>query len=122
VRRKINRRAFGNLLTTGFCEAACRILAIGHLELIYEIIVKLNVRIGRSQLTNLCLLPCTKTMRSGSLSASINLNSRGGSIHIVNDDSMTAMAAVDFIEPDGNVIPDIGGPFTGTRVKVLPVQ
>ena len=45
------------------------------------------------------------------------------SIHIVNDDNLTAMAAVDFIEPDGTVIPDIGGgPFTGTRVKVLPVQ
>ena len=43
------------------------------------------------------------------------------SIHLVDEDNLTADAAVDFIEPDGNVIPDIGStPFTGTRVKLVP--
>lgn len=45
------------------------------------------------------------------------------SIHLINDDNLTANAVVDFIDPDGTVIPNIGGsPFSGTRIKVLPVQ
>jgi hypothetical protein len=43
-------------------------------------------------------------------------------IHIVNEDNLVAETKVDFIEPDGTVIPEIGsGPFTGKRVKVLPL-
>jgi hypothetical protein len=43
------------------------------------------------------------------------------SIKLIDDNNLTADAAVDFIEPDGNVIADIGStPFTGTRVKVMP--
>ena len=44
-------------------------------------------------------------------------------IHIINDDNLTADTGVDFIELDGTVVPDIGsGPFTATRVTVLPVN
>jgi hypothetical protein len=43
-------------------------------------------------------------------------------IRIINDDNLTADTRVDFINPDGSVIPEIGsGPFTGKRVKVLPL-
>jgi hypothetical protein len=42
------------------------------------------------------------------------------SIRLTDEDNFTADSAVDFIEPDGNVIPDIGsGPFTGARLKVM---
>ncbi len=41
-------------------------------------------------------------------------------IRLSDEDNFTADSAVDFIEPNGNVIPDIGsGPFTGTRLKVM---
>ncbi len=44
-------------------------------------------------------------------------------IRVIGKDNLTADTAVDFIEPDGNVISDIGGgPFSGTRLKLLPVQ
>jgi len=40
-------------------------------------------------------------------------------VRIVNDDNLTADTAVDFIELDGTVVPDIGsGPFSGKRVKI----
>ncbi|HRQ42135.1 MAG TPA: hypothetical protein PLD25_29805 [Chloroflexota bacterium] len=40
-------------------------------------------------------------------------------IQMVDNEHLTAQTAVDFIEPDGTIIPDIdGGPFTGTRLKV----
>lgn len=42
-------------------------------------------------------------------------------VRLTDEDNFTADSAVDFIEPNGNVIPDIGsGPFTGTRLKVMP--
>lgn len=42
-------------------------------------------------------------------------------IRLTDEDNFTADSSVDFIEPNGNVIPDIGsGPFTGTRLKVMP--
>lgn len=42
--------------------------------------------------------------------------------HLSGEDQLTAQAFVDFIEPDGNVIPNIGAtPFTGKRMKVQPV-
>ena len=42
-------------------------------------------------------------------------------IRLINDDNLTADSAVDFIEPDGTVIPNIGAtPFTGKRILVLP--
>lgn len=44
-------------------------------------------------------------------------------LRVIGKDNLTADTAVDFIEPGGNVISDIGGgPFSGTRVKLLPVQ
>lgn len=44
-------------------------------------------------------------------------------IHLINDDNLTADTAVDFIELDGTVIPNVGsGPFTGKRLVVLPVN
>jgi hypothetical protein len=44
-------------------------------------------------------------------------------ITLIGNDNLTANSAVDFIEPDGTVIPNIGSsPFTGTRMKVLNVQ
>jgi hypothetical protein len=44
------------------------------------------------------------------------------SIQLVNDDQLTGEGSVDFIEPDGNVIPDIDStPFTGTRVRIIPL-
>lgn len=44
-------------------------------------------------------------------------------IHLTNDDNLTADTAVDFIEPDGTVVSDIGGgPFTGKRLLLLPVN
>lgn len=44
-------------------------------------------------------------------------------IHLVNDDNLTADTAVDFIELDGTVIPNIGGgPFSGKRVALLPLN
>lgn len=44
-------------------------------------------------------------------------------IHLIDDDHLTANAAVDFIDLDGTVTANIGSsPFTGTRVKVLPAQ
>jgi hypothetical protein len=43
-------------------------------------------------------------------------------IRIINEDNLVADTKVDFIEPDGTVIPEIAtGPFTGKRVKVLPL-
>jgi hypothetical protein len=45
------------------------------------------------------------------------------SIHMSNDDTLSADGVVDFIQPDGTVIPGISStPFTGTRVKVLPTN
>jgi hypothetical protein len=42
------------------------------------------------------------------------------SIHLIDDDNLTAGAVVDFIEPDGTIIPEIGAtPYTGTRLKVV---
>jgi hypothetical protein len=42
-------------------------------------------------------------------------------IRIVNDNTLTATATVDIIEPDGNIIPAVGtGTFSGTRVTVVP--
>lgn len=42
-------------------------------------------------------------------------------VHLVNDNQLTATATVDIIEPDGNIIPAVAtSPFTGTRVQVLP--
>ena len=42
-------------------------------------------------------------------------------IRLSDEDNFTADSAVNFIEPNGNVIPDIGsGLFTGTRLKVIP--
>jgi hypothetical protein len=39
-------------------------------------------------------------------------------ITLIGNDNLTANSAVDFIEPDGTVIPNIGSsPFTGTRMK-----
>ena len=44
-------------------------------------------------------------------------------IHLDGPDHLTAQTAVDFIEPDGTIIPDIdSGPFEGTRLKVEPIQ
>ena len=44
-------------------------------------------------------------------------------IHLVNNDTLTADTAVDFIEPDGTVTPNIGGgPFSGKRITVVPVN
>jgi hypothetical protein len=44
-------------------------------------------------------------------------------IHLDSADHLTAQTAVDFIEPDGTIIPDIdGGPFEGVRMQVVPVK
>ena len=44
-------------------------------------------------------------------------------IQLSNDDTLSADGVVDFIQPDGTVIPGISStPFTGTRVKVLPTN
>jgi hypothetical protein len=44
-------------------------------------------------------------------------------IRFGNDDTLTADGAVDFIQPDGTVIPNIAStPFTGRRIKVLPAN
>ena len=41
-------------------------------------------------------------------------------IRVSNDDTLTADGTVDFIQPDGAVIPNIAStPFTGTRMKVV---
>jgi hypothetical protein len=43
-------------------------------------------------------------------------------IKLVGDDSLTAQTAADVIEPNGNVIPNVGsGPFYGKRIKPVPV-
>jgi len=43
-------------------------------------------------------------------------------IHLIDSDHLTGDTAVDFIEPDGTVIPDVdSGPFTGERLLVEPV-
>lgn len=43
-------------------------------------------------------------------------------IELVGADSLKAKTAVDFIDPDGNVAPNIdGGPFYGKRIKPTPV-
>ncbi|MBX7171656.1 MAG: hypothetical protein K1X72_11920 [Pyrinomonadaceae bacterium] len=43
-------------------------------------------------------------------------------IRLTDADHITADTVVDFIEPNGNVIPEIAtGPFTGERVKVRPL-
>ncbi len=43
-------------------------------------------------------------------------------IELVGVDSLTARTAVDFIAPDGSLIPNIdGGPFYGKRIKPTPV-
>jgi hypothetical protein len=45
------------------------------------------------------------------------------SIHLVNDDNLTADTAVDFIDPDGSITLNIGsGPFTGKRIQLVPVN
>jgi hypothetical protein len=45
------------------------------------------------------------------------------SIHLINDDNLTADTAVDFIDPDGTITPNIGsGPFTGKRIQLVPVN
>lgn len=42
-------------------------------------------------------------------------------IKLVNPDELVADSAVDFIDPDGNVIADIdSSPFTGKRIKIVP--
>lgn len=44
-------------------------------------------------------------------------------IHLINDNTLTADGAIDFIQPDGTVIPNIASaPFTGTRMNVLPAN
>jgi hypothetical protein len=44
-------------------------------------------------------------------------------IHLNNDDSLTGDGVVDFIQPDGTVIPNVAiTPFTGTRIKVVPTN
>ena len=42
-------------------------------------------------------------------------------IHIVDDNHLTATPTVDIIEPNGNVIPAVATtPFTSSRVQILP--
>ena len=42
-------------------------------------------------------------------------------IRVNNDDTLTGDGVLDFIQPDGTVIPNVGiTPFTGTRLKVVP--
>jgi hypothetical protein len=42
-------------------------------------------------------------------------------IRIVNENTLQATTTVDIIEPDGNIIPAVGGgPFTGVRLPVVP--
>ena len=42
-------------------------------------------------------------------------------VHLIDNDRLSGDTAVDFIEPDGTIIPDIdGGPFMGTRLRVEP--
>jgi len=54
---------------------------------------------------------------SGQAVGRIRVRSR---IHVSDDDTLTADGAIDFIQPDGTVIPNIAiAPFTGTRMKVL---
>lgn len=44
-------------------------------------------------------------------------------IRVNNDDTLTADGVVDFIQPDGTVIPNIAStPFTGTRMKIVPAN
>jgi hypothetical protein len=44
-------------------------------------------------------------------------------IHVNNDDTLRADGVVDFIQPDGTVIPNIAStPFTGARMKVVPAN
>lgn len=44
-------------------------------------------------------------------------------IRILDDDNLAADAVVDIIEPDGTVIPNVAAtPFTGKRMKVVPVN
>jgi hypothetical protein len=46
-----------------------------------------------------------------------------GQIHLNNDDTLTADGVLDFIQPDGTVIPGVANtPFTGTRIKVVPAN
>lgn len=46
-----------------------------------------------------------------------------GKVHLHSDDSITADGVLDLIQPDGTVIPNIAStPFTGTRMKVVPVD
>lgn len=43
-------------------------------------------------------------------------------ITLVGDDSLTAQTAVDVIDPEGNIIPDVdSGPFYGKRITPSPV-
>lgn len=43
-------------------------------------------------------------------------------IELVSVDSLKAKTAVDFIDPDGNIVPNIdGGPFFGKRIRPTPV-
>lgn len=43
-------------------------------------------------------------------------------VKLTDPDHLTADTVVDFIEPNGNVIPEIAtGPFTGERVKIKPI-
>jgi hypothetical protein len=42
-------------------------------------------------------------------------------IRIVNENTLQATTTVDIIEPDGNIIPNVGGgPFSGVRLPVIP--
>lgn len=44
-------------------------------------------------------------------------------IQLDGPDHLMAQTAVDFIEPDGTIIPNIdSGPFEGTRLKVEPIE
>jgi hypothetical protein len=46
-----------------------------------------------------------------------------GRVRVNNDDTLTGDGLLDFILPDGSVIPNIAStPFTGTRRKVVPAN
>ena len=57
---------------------------------------------------------------SGQATGRIRVRSR---IHLTSEDVLTADGVVDFIQPDGTVIPNIAStPFTGARMTVVPVN
>ncbi|HSE37661.1 MAG TPA: hypothetical protein VLG74_10185 [Blastocatellia bacterium] len=46
-----------------------------------------------------------------------------GRIRMSDNDTLTADGVVDFIQPDGTVIPNVAStPFTGTRIKLVPAN